>query len=356
MLKSPHNKITDRKGQFIVIIADKKLLELYPKACKIAKEMNFNTRDFKLSQSLFRDLVHKTHFGESKKVAKERAIGEHRAFCNRHGQAFRLTDVRLEGIYSTNTFKNYMRVGGRFLEYLDREGLKARTIEQAVKRYGTQYLRDMEDRGLSPYSVLQAKSFMGKVLGREVDYTIAKEKDPTKGRSESVRGRTFSEDLNRGLVALARGTGARRGDLESLKVEDFVKRGDVCIGVDFKGSKGGRDRYTPILPEYQKEISRLVAERELLGKEKVLDNVNSHANIHAYRREYCKALYLKCSKDKDYRDSIAREYKARGKDLSITKEEYKTRDGRTFDRESLSIASQALGHNRLDIIPKNYFQ
>lgn len=339
-----------------MIIADKKLLELYPKSCEIAKGVNFNTKNFKLSQSLFRDLAQKTRFGESKKTAKERAIGEHRAFCTRHGQAFRLTDVRLEGIYSTNTFKNYLQVGGRFLEYLDKEGLKARTISQAVNKYGTQYLRDMESRELSPYSVLQAKSFMGKVLGREIDYTITKDKEPTKGRSESLRGQTFKEDLNRDLVSLAKGTGARRGDLESLKVEDFVKRGDICIGVDFKGSKGGRDRYTPILPEYQKEISRLVADRELLGKEKIFDKVNSHANIHAYRREYCKSLYLKCVNDKNYRDKLVKDYESRGKEMTVTKEEYKTRDGQVFDRQSLSIASQALGHNRLDVIPKSYFK
>lgn len=339
-----------------MIIADKKLLELYPKACDIAKGVNFNTKNFKLSQSLFRELTEKTRFGQSKKDAKERAIGEHKAFCNRQGETFRLMDVRLEGIYSTNTFKNYLQVGGRFLEYLDKEGLKARTISQAVNKYGTQYLRDMEDRGLSPYSVLQAKSFMGKVLGREIDYTIAKDKEPTKGRSESLRGQTFREDLNRDLVSLAKGTGARRGDLESLKVENFIKRGDICIGVEFKGSKGGRDRYTPILPEYQKEISRLVADRELLGKEKIFDKVNSHANIHAYRREYCKSLYLKCINDKEYKDKLVSDYESRGKEMTITKEEYKTRDGRTFDRQSLAIASQALGHNRLDVIPKSYFQ
>ena len=339
-----------------MIIGDKKLIDLYPQAFEIAKGVNFKTDNFKLSQSLFRELATKTKFGSSKKEDKERAIGEHKALCAREGRTFNVTDVRLEGIYSHSTFKNYLQVGGRFLEYLDQNDLKAINITRAVDRYGLEYLKDMEDRGLSPYSILQAKSCLGKIAGKELDFSISKEREVTKGRSESVRGRTFNEELNRDLVVIAKGTGARRGDLERLEPKNFVKQGDICIGVNFLGSKGGRDRYTPILPEYQREISKIVAEKELAGKEKIFDNVNSHANIHAYRREYCQSLYKALSEDKSYRDKLTKDYESKGKEMSVTKEEYKTRDGQTFDRQSLLIASQALGHNRLDVIPKSYFK
>lgn len=331
-------------------------MELYPQACKIAKGVNFRTDNFKLSQSLFRELAKKTAFGRSKKEDKEATIERHRALCAREGKAFNLTDVRLEGIYSHSTFKNYLQVGGRFLEYLDQNDLKAKNITRAVERYGVEYLKSLEDREVSPYTILQAKSCLGKITGKELDFSISKEREVTKGRSESLRGRTFSEEQNKDLISIAKGTGGRRGDLERLEPKDFVKQGDICIGVNFEGSKGGRSRYTPILPEYQKEISKIVTDRELSGKKKIFDRVNSHANIHAYRREYCQSLYKELLKDKGYRDRLVRVYENRGKDMSITKEEYKTRDGRVFDRQSLAIASQALGHNRLDVIPKSYFK
>lgn len=340
-----------------LIVGDKTLIKLYPQAFNIAKGVNFNTKNFKLSQSLFRELATRTEFGASKKLAKEKAINEHKDLCSKEGRAFNLTDVRLPGIYSHSTFKNYLQVGGRFLEYLDREDLTAKNITRAVERYGLDYLRDMEDRGLSPYTVLQAKAFMGKIINKEMDYKIRLEKDPTKGRSESVRTRTFREDLNKDLVAIAKGTGGRRGDLEKLTTRDFVKRGDVCVGVEFKDSKGGRDRYAPILPKYQKEISKIIIDRELQGKDRVFDAVNSHANIHSYRRLYCQELYRECVSNRQYRDDLVNLYKSKEKEMSgRNKEDYNTRDGRSFDRQSLFVASQALGHNRLDVIPRNYFK
>lgn len=345
------------KGVNKLIIGDKTLMKLYPQAFNIAKGVNFNTKNFKLSQSLFRELATRTEFGTSKKLEKEKAIQEHKDLCNKEGKAFNLTDVRLPGIYSHSTFRNYLQVGGRFLEYLDREGLTAKNIMSAVERYGVDYLKDMEDRELSPYTVLQAKAFMGKVLDREMDYKIKSEKDPTKGRSESVRTRTFREDLNKDLVTIAKGTGGRRGDLEKLTTRDFVKRGDVCVGVEFRGSKGGRDRYAPILPKYQKEITKIVIDRELQAKDRLFDTINNHANIHSYRRLYCQELYRECVNDKRYRDDLIKLYKSREKEMSgRNKEDYNTRDGRSFDRQSLFVASQALGHNRLDVIPRNYFK
>lgn len=340
-----------------MIIGDKTLLGKYPQASEIAKGVNFVTRDFKLQQSLFRTLAEKTVFGRSKKADKEEAMEKHRLKCQETGKAFRIVDVKLEGIYSHSTFKNYLQVGGRFLEYLDKNDLKARTIDHAIKKYGVEYLKDMEKRGVSPYTILQAKSFMCKI--RQIEYEVKTKKDPEKGRSESVRSRSFSEERNKDLVEIARATGGRRSDLERLETKDFIKRGNVCVGVRFEGSKGGRDRFSPILPNHQKEVSRIVSQRELQGKDKLFEKVNSHANIHSYRREYAKEIYKACNEDRSLRDYILRDYEAKGftmKPKDLQEPIYRTRDGIDYDRKSLFITSQSLGHNRLDVVTNNYFK
>lgn len=314
-----------------------------------------------LQQSLVKELALKTKFGEDKHKAKARALDEHRAYCKANDKPFRVVDVKLEGIYSHSTFKNYMRVGSRFLDYLKDNNLKARNVVDAIGKHGVDYLKSLEDRGLSVYTIGQAKAFMTKIIGKEVDYKTSPQhaQDITKGRQISQRFALFDESKNKELVEIARATGGRRSDLEKLEVKDFVREKGVIVGVEFKCSKGGRDRFSPILPERQKAVTKLVNEWERQGKDRVFDRVNSMANIHSYRREYCREIYNKCENNKEYRDYMLKEYKSRGYELKGKDkefEEYKTDDGRTFDRKSLFVSSQALGHSRVDVVPRNYFK
>lgn len=315
----------------------------------------------RLQQSLLKELAAKTKFGEDKKTAKDRAIEEHRAFCREQNEPFRITDVKLDGIYSHSTFKNYLSVGGRFLDYVDQNNLQARNIVDCVRKHGTDYLQSLEDRGLSTYTVGQAKACLSKIIGKELDYKLPPQHahEITKGRQMSERCSLFNEDKNRELVEIARATGGRRSDLEKLRVGDFVREKGIITGVEFKDSKGGRDRYSPILPEHQKEVTKIVNEMERQGRDQAFDEINSMANIHSYRREYCREVYRKCQNDHSYRENLLKKYESKGFSMNEkdkAKEDYWASDGRTFNRQSLFISSQALGHNRLDIIPRNYFK
>lgn len=337
-------------------IYDRKLVAEHPQAAALTEGIGDNLKNKNLGQSLFRQLCDREKFGYSKMADKKKAVKEYREECKREGKSFRYTDVRLDGIYSYGTFKNYFRVGVRFIEYVTEKGFKGKSIEKAIEKYGKDYIKDMEARGLSTHSMAQAKAFMGKILGKELDIEV-KKGEPEKGRSLSRRASLFREDLNRDLVIIAKGTGGRRSDLEKLLIKDFIKDKGIVVAVRFEQSKGGRDRISPILPQYQKDITNIVSERERLGQVKVFDRVNSMANIHAYRREYAKDLYNYCNNNKDYKERMIGMYKAEEKTLPRTyAEEYKAKDGRVFDRESLFISSQALGHNRLDVICNSYFK
>lgn len=314
-----------------------------------------------LQQSLLKTLTKQTRFGEDKHQEKTRAMAKHRAYCEAHDQPFRIVDVKLKGIYSHSTFENYLRVGGRFLGYLEKQNLDARDIKDAVKKHGIKYLESLENKGLSVYTIGQAKSFMGRITGKEIDFQLPPQhaEDITKGRQVSERFNQFREDLNRELVEIAKATGGRRSDLEKLEVKNFIREKGIVTGVYFEQSKGGRDRFSPILPAHQQAVTKIVNEWERQEREKAFDKVNSMANVHSYRREYARELYDYCEKNSLYREQILDKYKAEGHTMTardIKTPDYNTNDGRTFNRESLFITSQGLGHNRLDIVPRNYFK
>lgn len=341
----------------LLFIADPKACIKYPKAFEIATSVPYSNKNIDLSNSLFGHLAKKTHFGESRGHAKEAAIKAHRAECERLGKPFNLTDVRVEGIYSHSTFENYMKAGSRFIGWIDDKGYNVKAIDLAVKRYGVEYLKSLEDRGLAPSTIEQAKAFMGKIRGKEIDFKVTKSQEPTKGRTLSERACSFKEENHPDLALIARATGGRRADLERLEIENFKERNGIVYAVEFKGSKGGRDRLSPILPTYQKEVTAFVTEKKRLGEHKAFEKVNSKANIHAYRRLYAQEVY---KYGVDHKSWLKEQIKAlQGQKHSLPKdykEEYKCRDGRTFDREALFVASQGLGHSRLDVITNNYFK
>lgn len=314
-----------------------------------------------LQQSLLTTLTKQTRFGEDKHKEKARATEKHREYCKANDKPFRIVDVKLKGIYSHSTFENYLRVGGRFLGFLEKENLDAKDIKDAVKKHGIKYLESLENRGLSTYTIGQAKSFMGRITGKEIDFQLPPQRaeEITKGRDISRRFGQFREDLNRDLITIAKATGGRRSDLEKLEIKNFVREKGVITGVYFLNSKGGRDRFSPILPNHQQAVTKLVNEWEREGREKAFNTVNSMANVHSYRREYARELYDYCEKNSIYREQMIDKYRAEGHTMTardVRTPDYNTNDGRTFNRESLFITSQGLGHNRLDIVPRNYFK
>lgn len=358
--RQPHKKGSDLIGNKVYLIIDKETREKHPGACQIAESLKLENT--KLNKRLFYTLVSREKFGRSRKYDKDQAIKFEREKARREGRSFNVTDVRLRGIYSHSTFKNYMRVGARFNEWVLEKGYKANSTEQAIRRYGIEYLESLENRGLSLHTVAQAKSFMGKMLDREIDYKIPplRGEDATKGRAMSERFRGFDEVRNADLVLIAKATGGRRGDLEKLTTDDFIREKGIITGVEFKQSKGGRDRFSPILPKYQKEVTKLINERERALKDtynkEIFERIHSKANIHSYRREYARELYKECENNKSYRDYLIEQYKQRKHIYNGNKDLYKTKDGNEYDRKSLFVTSQSLGHNRLTVVTNNYFK
>lgn len=76
-------------------------------------------------------------------------------------------------------------------------------------------------------------------------------------------------------------------------------------------------------------------------------------DVHSYRRSYAKEIYKQLAGNKEFRDDILRYYPTRNENVkSDTYISRKTKEH--FDRNSVYIVSQCLGHNRLSVSVNHY--
>jgi hypothetical protein len=101
--------------------------------------------------------------------------------------------------------------------------------------------------------------------------------------------------------------------------------------------KGGRRRLAPVLSD---EAVQRVKNADGL----VWDKIPNGADIHAYRADYCKSVYNK---------------HARPINELEKKERYCCRSdlkGVWYDKKAMTVASSALGHNRISVIAAHYIR
>ena len=136
----------------------------------------------------------------------------------------------------------------------------------------------------------------------------------------------FSEDRNRDLVDLCRASGLRRHEVKALKVANVVQTADGKLAIWVEQGKGGRSRTVPVLASMQERVREIIANRK--PDELLIKKIPVRADIHGYRREYAAGLYQQVS---------GKAYNSRDK-----------------DKAAMQMVSAALGHNRLDVITRNY--
>ena len=142
-----------------------------------------------------------------------------------------------------------------------------------------------------------------------------------------------------------------------MRVTDFFyvtnDKGKQYMFVQINRSKGGRNRIALVEPTKQKEVERILADRIANHQEKVCPKVHSAMDVHSYRRSYAKEIYTQLSRDKEFRKDILQYYPVRNENVkSDTYISRKTKEH--FDRDSVYIVSQCLGHNRLSVSVNHY--
>lgn len=302
-------------------------------------------------------------FGESKYDAKIQ-------MKNELGQNYKFGDDSLDNIYSIKTYDIYKQAVEKFVR--DEKISKYTDMRKQHER-ATKYIQERVDkynRGESKESVWTLKrdrAALGKYFGEQIpvkDMPKRETKNITRSRNKVNQDRHFSEDRNRDLVDLAKATGGRREDIEAMQTKDFFERNNQMF-VIIENSKGGRDRISPVLPKYQERVKEIIRERQSAGQEKIIDKVHGAADIHSYRREYAQELLKEVQDNRKFKKEVLKEYPKRHETYTVKGiiKEVKSQilrlrdgEGTTFNRDDLYCVSQALGHNRLEIVTSHYIR
>ena len=244
-------------------------------------------------------------------------------------------------IYSWETYHSYLKHCCYFVKWC-KENHGCKTIEQC-KAYASEWMKTREH--LSVYTQKMEASALVKLYGCTLEelniHTAARQrKDITRSRNTVKRDKHFSESNHAELVAFCRATGLRRAELQALRGTALYQDSSGYYLHITSGSKGGRERYAPIIGDKDLVI-RLCQQA---GDGKVFEKVPSGADIHSYRRDYATAVYQQHARPLEQLN-VKEKYYCRG-----------DRKGEVFDRAAMRITSNALGHGRIEVIAGHYLK
>ena len=256
-----------------------------------------------------------------------------------------------EQIFSWNSFQTYMKHACYFVKWC-KENHGCKTLAEC-RPHADEWLQSRFH--LSPYTVTMERSSLAKLYGEPGENFVEVPKrhrsEIQRSRGEAMRDKHFSEIRNADIVAFCRGTGLRRSELELVTGDRlYQENGKTFLRID-RGTKGGRPRSVPVIGD----VGRIRELCRSAGSGRVFPRVPGGMDVHSYRAEYATALYLQHARPIDsipvdritktgrrYRSQV---YCCRGDKAGVK-----------YDREALFIVSQALGHNRVEVVPQHYLR
>lgn len=262
-----------------------------------------------------------------------------------------IEDNTKDKIYSFETFKGYKRQCIRFADFLKKENPEVLKVQQIKIDHVNNYLNSMIDEGLSAYTISTAKAAIAKLLKTSSTNFVATpprtRKTIKKSRYEAVRDKHISQETEAKFAKITSATGLRRSELEKVRGVD-LRFYDGKYYVKVRQGKGGKSRLALICGETQEETKEIVQLFKEAGQLKVAPKLPSHYDNHHYRAVYAKRIYNLYARPVDEIpagpiDDGGKRYVMRG-----------DRAGEILDRDAMEIASQFLGHNRIDVIALNY--
>lgn len=287
--------------------------------------------------------------GESRHKAKAKlraALGDDYRF-----------EMSIPTIHSYNTRKTYEYVCLRFGRWCKKEkGVHEYGSLEDCQSYVIPYLTYRTNQGLSVYTLKTERAALGKLYGNPIDYPIAKRTPDqiTRSRHAVAMDEHFDADKYPAQITLASACGYRREDLDKARTIHLREINGIMF-LDVYGSKGGRDRTSPITPGREAEVLAIVEAAQSAGKEYLVESIPTRMDVHSYRRAYAQELYKAVSTDPDYKAKLMAVYPPRREKV---KSDYTTRrkglKNKTFLRDDLYCVTQALGHTRLDVTVTHY--
>lgn len=248
-------------------------------------------------------------------------------------------------IYSYNTFRTYQKHTIYFTNYCkEHHGCKTLT---ECRQYVDEYLQHRASY-CSSYTVKLDSCSIGKTFGESTRNFAP---TPSRIRSEVTRSRGikamdahFSESKHSALVEFCKASGLRRAEVSACKGTALVACSNSPVGLGISvtsGSKGGRPRVAPLYCDRQ-TAAQISTMCQAAGDRKIFEKVSGSADIHSYRQQYAERVYTA---------------NARPLPTLLQPEKYYCRldkKGVVYDKHSLKIVSECLGHNRIGISASSY--
>jgi hypothetical protein len=273
--------------------------------------------------------------GESRGQAKEevRAAGQGTwAFSTGKIHSYKTRSVYQEHILN---FANWARAT---------HGLKhLAQIEERADQLATEYLQLQLDQGKSPYTLQTIRSalrlfFRDRQLANNIQIPRRSRTMITRSRGSKKHDRHLQPANWQPLINFLKATGLRRDELKVLRVGNILEHDLVTGGpaVFVANGKGGKSRMVPVLPGQEQAVLSVKVGRA--ADDLVFPRIPKHLDIHSYRREYAQALYL---------------YHAPGWSLPSPIGRLRASD---YDRNAAKLVTEALGHNRVDVVLRHYIR
>ena len=295
------------------------------------------------------NLDSKLAIGQSKKADKLAYARDENNNVLRDGDGKKIIlheDLTKDKIYSWNTYKTYLKHNNYFAQWC-RETHNCKTLNQCLP-HANEYLQKLIDDGKSASTIKMTVAALCKLYSVPSDSFIKtpdrQRKDIKRSRGEAVRDKNFSKKNNAELISFCKCTGLRRAELTHLTGTDLVEKDGQYFLHVHTATKGGRERLSPIVGT-KEEVGAIVNRMESVGGGKVWEKVSSNADIHSYRSVYCTKVYKQNARDINNIEDWHEIYFCK-KDLVGVK----------YDKQAMLIASQALGHNRINVIASNYLR
>ena len=250
----------------------------------------------------------------------------------------------IDKVYVDSTLNTYLQGWHKFCDYLKNNGVSTRDLE-AVVPFVQRFVDALVAEQYSAYTIHTWASGVAKVLGlpiAELDLPKRRRVDITRSRLPVKSDAHFSPSKHQDLVDFCRSVGPRNHkELEYIRGSDLVVLEDGSYAVDIRKGKGGKPRLAPIYGPPER-VERVVEMMRAAGDGLLFLTIPYAADIHSYRAEYACTIYRTHARPLD---QIPREeqYICR-KDLA----------GVVYDKLAMKIASEALGHSRLDVIAQSY--
>ena len=276
--------------------------------------------------------------GESRYEAKQQAREAAREAGSEKVWAFSTGKI-----HSYKTRMTYQEHSLRFVNWVrDTEGIRdLATLDPRANELASRYLQQGIDAHKSPYTLQTERAalrmfFGDRSLAGDVALPVRAGKDITRSRGAAARDSHYQARNWPEFETFQRAVGLRKGELQRIRVGDIRYDGTGRLVAHVANGKGGKPRDVPVLAGHERKVLDLVAGRK--PDELVLRKVPD-TDIHGLRRVYAQALY--------------KQYSPTAPQIPPISQRLRPKD---YDKQAALRVSRALGHNRLDVVLRNYLR